>query len=147
MAQGVYPLPVLVERLFPLSPRVYEVLNKLAESNIISFLQGVGLRVGPVSLDDLCSVAFVEGRVVASRELVPVGRHDALEGLPHEDELEVAAKALVYLRNWELGERAEVTCNVRLIGGDGKWVGVAAVAGQDHEHTLPVGAGYLEDTK
>lgn len=97
--------------------------------------------------DDLGSVALVESRVVASRELVPVGRHQALEGLPHEDELEVAAEALVYLRDGELGERAKVPGYVRLVGRDGEGVRVSAVTGKDHEDTFPVRAGYLEVMK
>ena len=75
VAEGVHPLPVLIQRLLPLGPRVHEVLDELRERNVIPFLQRFGLRVGPVPADDLGSVAFVESRVVAAGELVPVGGH------------------------------------------------------------------------
>lgn len=143
MAEGVHPLPVLVERFLPLCPRVHEILDKLRESHIISFLSGFRLRVEPVLADDFGSVAFVEGSVVPACEFVSVGRHQPLEGFPHKDELEVGAKALVDLRDRELGKRAEVTCDVGLVCRDGEGVGVAAVTGEDHEDTLPVSAGYL----
>lgn len=93
----MHPLPVLIKRFLPLGPRVHEVLDKLVEGNVIPFLQRLWLRVWPVPADDLGSVALVESRVVATGELVSVGGDQALEGLPHEDELEVAAKAMVDL--------------------------------------------------
>lgn len=49
--------------------------------------------------DDLGPVAFVESGVVASSELVPVGGHKAFKGLTYKDKFEVAAKAMVYLRD------------------------------------------------
>lgn len=97
VAEGVHPLPVLIKRSLLLGPRVHKVLYKLRKRNIIPFLQCFGLWVEPVPTNNLSSVAFVEGSVVATGELVPVGRHQSLEGLPHKDELEVAPKALVDL--------------------------------------------------
>lgn len=73
VAEGVHPLPVLVERFLPLRPRVHKILDKLRESHIISFLEGFRLGVGPVPADDFSSVAFVEGSVVPAREFVSVG--------------------------------------------------------------------------
>lgn len=93
--------------------------------------------------DDLGSVAPVERRVVAPGELVAVRRHQALEGVPHEDKLEVAAEASVDLGDGELGERAEVPRHMGLVGRDGEGVRVAAVTGEDHQDSLPIGAGYL----
>lgn len=90
-------LPVLVQRLLLLRARVHQVLDELAKGNVVAFLQCIRLWVEPVAADDLGAVALVEGGVVAEGELVPVGRHQALKGLPHEDEFEVAAKAMVDL--------------------------------------------------
>lgn len=99
VAEGVDPLPVLVKRLLPLCSWVHKVLHKFPERNVIPFLQCLRLRVWPVPPDDLGPVAFVKSSVVASGELVPVGGHQALERLAHKDEFEVAAKAMVYLRD------------------------------------------------
>lgn len=99
VAEGMHPLPVLIKRLLSLGLRVNEVPNKLVERNIVPFLQCFRRWVGSVAVDDLGSIALVEGSVVATGELVPVGGHESLEGLPHEDELEVAAKPLVDLRH------------------------------------------------
>ncbi|TNN59356.1 hypothetical protein EYF80_030459 [Liparis tanakae] len=52
----------------------------------------------------------------------------ALEGLPHEHELQVAAQPAVDLGHRELRQRAQVTRHVRLVGRDVQGVDVAAVA-------------------
>lgn len=119
MAEGVHPLPVLIKRFLPLGPGVNKVLDKFMKCNVIPFLQCFRLWVEPMPADDLGSIALVESSVVVTGELVPVGGHQALKGLPHKDELEVVAKALVDLRNCELGERAKVSCHMGFISRDG----------------------------
>lgn len=52
--------------------------------------------------DDFGAVAFVEGGVVAAGELVAVSGHQALKGLAHKQELEVASQAAVDLWDCEV---------------------------------------------
>lgn len=108
MAERVHPLPVLVEGLLPLRPWIQQVVDKLLKAHIIPALQGLVTGFLPVPTDDLGPIALVKGRVVAAGELVAVCRDQALKGLPHEDELEVAAQAVVDLGDAVLGEGAQV---------------------------------------
>lgn len=79
-------------------------------------------------LDDFGSVALVKRRVVATGELVAIGGDESFEGLAHKDELQVRAKALVDLGGGILRERTQVARYVSLVGRNGEWVAVAAVA-------------------
>lgn len=143
MAEGVDPLPVLIERFIPLSTWVHKILDKFQKRHVIPFFQSFRLWVGPVPTDDLGSITLVESGVVAPGELVAVRRHQALKGLSYKDEFEVAAKALVDLGDGELRKCAEVSCHMGLIGRDGEGVSVVAFAFKDHQNTFPIGAGYL----
>lgn len=144
VAQRVHALPVFVERLFSLGGRVHQVIHKLLEGDVVSLLQSFWLRVQPVPPDYLGAVAFVESGVVAARELVAVRGHQPLEGLTHEDELQVRAQPLVDLGGGVLGQRAEVSGDVGFVGGDGKRVFLGPRGpSQNHENPLPVGTGHF----
>lgn len=108
VAERVHPLPVFIEGLLPLRPWIQQVVDELLEAHVIPALQRPVAGLLPVPPDDLGPVALVEGRVVAAGELVAVRRDQALEGLPHEDELEVAAQAVVDLGDAVFGEGAQV---------------------------------------
>ena len=97
VAKRVHSLPVLIEGLLVLRGRVHQVVHKLRKRHIIARLYCFGLRVRPVALHDLGAVALVEGRVVAARKLIAIGRHQPLEGLAHKHKLEVGAQPLVDL--------------------------------------------------
>lgn len=144
VAQRVHPFPVLVEGLLPLGGRVHQVIHKLLEGDVVSSLQSLWLWVRPVPPHDLCAVSFMKSRVVAPCEFVAVGGHQPLEGLAHEDELQVGAEALVNLGGGVLGQGAQVSWDVGLVGGDGQRVPVGpGRARQNHEHPLPVGARHF----
>lgn len=97
MAQRVHPLPVLVEGLFSLGGRVHKVIHELLKGDVVSSLQSFRLWVRPVPPHYLCAVSFMKSCVVAPCEFVAVRRHQPLEGLTDEDELQVGAQALVNL--------------------------------------------------
>ena len=97
MAQRVHPLPVLVEGLLSLGGRVHKVINKLVKGDIVSSLQSLRLGVRSVPPHYFCAVSFMKSRVVTSCEFVAVRGDQPLKGLPHEDELQVGAQALVDL--------------------------------------------------
>lgn len=143
VAERVHAFPVLIEGLLPLSPRIQQVVDELLEAHIIPALQRPVAGLLPVPPDDLGPVALVEGRVVAAGELVAVGRDQALEGLPHKDELEVAAQAVVDLGDAVFRERVQVGRHVGLVGRDFQRIPVLALPRQDHHHPLPVRAGHF----
>lgn len=144
VAQRVNPFPVLVKWLFSLGGRVHKVIHKLLERHIVASLQSFRLRVRPVPSNYLCAVSFMESCVVATREFVAVCGHQPLEGLTYEDELQVGAQALVYLRGGVLWQSAEVSWDVGLIGWDCQWIAKGpSSTGQNHEHPLPVCAGHF----
>lgn len=41
----------------------------------------------------------------------------------------------------------QVSGHMGLVGGDGEGVGVTAIAVENHENALPVGAGHLEERR
>lgn len=127
VAQGVYPLPVLIERFLPLRPRIQQVVHKLLKLHIVAMLQGLVARVLPMPPDYLGPVTLMERCIVAPSELVAVGRDQSFKRLPHKDELEVVTQAIVDLRSTVLGERTQVGGYVSLIGGDFQWVLVLAL--------------------
>ena len=143
VAQGVDRLPVFVEGLLALRVRVDEIRHELLKLDVVALAQGLLRGVLALPLDDLGAVALVEGGVVLLRELVPVGGHQPLKGLPHEQELHVAFQAVVDLRDAVLVEGLQVGRDVRLVGRDLHGVAVLAPAGQDHHEPLPVGARHL----
>lgn len=144
VAKRVHPFPVLIEGLLSLGGWVHEVIHKLLEGDVIPSLQSLRLWVRPVSPHNLCAVSFMKSRVVAPCEFVAVGRHQPLEGLTHEDELQVGAQTLVNLGGGVLGQGAEVSWDVGLVGGDSQWISVGpSCTCQNHEHPLPVGAGHF----
>lgn len=118
VAQRMHSLPVFVEGLLSLGCRVHEIIDEFLEGDIISLLQSLRLRVRPVAPHYLRAVSFMKSRVVAAREFVAVRRHQPLEGLTHEDELQVRAQALVDLRGGVLRQGAEVTWDVSFVGRD-----------------------------
>lgn len=143
VAERVDCLPVFVERSLSLSARVHQVIGELLELDVGTALQRLGRGVLAVPAHDLCPVAFVERGVVPERELVAVGRHQPLEGLAHEEELEVALEPVVDIGDAILVEGLEVGGDVGLVGRNLHWVAVLAPTAQHHHDPLPVGAGHL----
>lgn len=144
VAQRMHPLPVLVEGLFSLGGRVHKVIHKLLKGDIVSPLQSFRLWVQSVPLHYLCAVSFMKSCVVASCKLVAVCGHQPLEGLTYKDELQVGAQALINLGGGVLRQSTEVSWDMGLIGGDCQRVSEGpGGARQNHQHTLPVGAGHF----
>lgn len=144
VAQGVHPLPVLVEGLFSLGGWVQKVIHKLLEGHVVPSLQSFWLGVQSVPPHYLCAVSFVKSGVVAPCKFVAVGRQQPLEGLSYKDKLQVGAQALVNLGGGVFRQSAKVSRDVSLVGRDCQWVleGPSS-ARQNHEHPLPVGAGHF----
>ncbi|KAG7243019.1 hypothetical protein INR49_016785 [Caranx melampygus] len=144
VAQRVHPFPVLIEGLLSLGGWVHEVIHELLEGDVIPSLQSLWLWVRPVSPHNLCAVSFMKSRVVAPCEFVAVCRHQPLEGLTYKYKLQVGAETLVNLGGGVLGQGAEVSWDVGLIGGDSQWISVGpSCTCQNHEHALPVGARHF----
>ena len=96
-AQFVVLPPVGVERTRLRRLRVENVLDELVKGDVMSALKRLFGRILAVASHDLAAVALPEVRAVRLRELVDVGRQEALERAAHEHHLEVVAQAEVDL--------------------------------------------------
>lgn len=143
MAECVHSLPVLIKRLLALSPWVHQVVHELLKRDVTTLLQSLRPRVSAVTLHYLGAIAFVKGSVVASCEFVAIGRDKSFKRISHKYELQVRTQTAVNLRCGVLGERAKPAWGVGLVSRDGERITVASITRQDHQRSLPVGAGHL----
>lgn len=84
LAKVVVLSPVSVERSSLCRLRVQQVGNEFLEGDVVAAVKGLVRRVQPVVLDDFTPEDALEHIVVPGRELIVIGRKDALEWLPNE---------------------------------------------------------------